>query len=137
MTLVAALSMLQPRRRRRRAVSFAKQDLQLRAHLEQVCVQDGVHRLQPQDITLGTRKRVVAVVRNEPIPTWHVALVLFLYELDVAQAVALYFRRQDIPLCDQNTIGALGVPQTLPHLVELFGQQINEIASVYQLRRAE
>jgi hypothetical protein len=38
------------------------------------------------------------VVRDESVTAGYVALVLFLDELDVAQAVALYLRRQDIPL---------------------------------------
>ena len=100
-------------------------------------MQDGVHRLEPQDMTLSTRDGIVAVVRDESVAAGHVALVLLLDELDVAQSVTLYLRHQDIPLSDQNAIGALGLPQTLTHLVELFGQQINEVAAVHQLRRAE
>ncbi|KUM41501.1 hypothetical protein [Pseudomonas sp. EpS/L25] len=122
-----------PRRRRRRAASFSEQHLQLRAYLEEVSVQDGVHRLQPQDMTLGTRERVVTVVGNEPVTPGHVALVFLLYELDVAQSVALYLRRQGIPLSDQNAIGALGLPEALTHLVQFFSQQINEVAAVRQL----
>ena len=52
-TLVPTLSMLHARRGRRRAAVFGKQDLQLRAHLEEICMQDGVHRLQPEDMTPG------------------------------------------------------------------------------------
>ena len=100
-------------------------------------MQDGVHRLRPQDMTLGTREGIVAAVRKESVAAGHVALVLFLYELDVAQSVALHFRRKDILLSDQNAIGALGLPQSLTHLVKLFVQQIDEVAAVHQLRRAE
>lgn len=52
-TLVATLSMLHARRGRRRASVFGEQDLQLRAHLEEICMQDGAHRLQREDMTPG------------------------------------------------------------------------------------
>ncbi len=95
-------------------------------------------------MTLGTREGIVTVVRNEPVTPGHVALILFLYELDVAQSVALYLGLEGVTFCnevvalgDQDPISTLGLPQALTHLVELFGQQINEVTAVHQLRRAE
>ncbi|WP_222613556.1 hypothetical protein [Pseudomonas oryzihabitans] len=74
--------MLHPRRGRRRAAEFGQQDLQLHAYLEAICVQKGVYRLQSLIMMLSTRKRIVAVVGNGPVPAGHVALVLFLDEID-------------------------------------------------------
>ncbi len=72
------------------------------------------------------------------------ALVLFLYELDVAQSVALHLGFEGVTFCnevvalgDQDPISTLGLPQALTYLVELLGQQIHEIAAVRQLRGAE